>query len=138
MAADGSLNARLEDPTMDTTSSTPYIALSHRWVKEDSYMLMLENYASPRKSIPVSLLKRSIRDALITTVSVGLFYLWVDSLCIIQDDSEDKLREISRTYELFSNAHCTIVADASGPAESGCFKERDPGFLLGFRAIWCR
>lgn len=63
---------------------------------------------------------------------LGITYIWVDSLCIIQDDDQDKERDISRMHEIYSQAFCTVVSDASNSAEVGCFKDRDPACVATF------
>jgi hypothetical protein len=56
------------------------------------------------------LLPRTIRDALEVTLSIGYRFLWVDSLCIVQDDDEDRDLQIDMMDEIYSNATLTIAA----------------------------
>lgn len=46
-------------------------------------------------------------------------YIWVDALCIVQDDNEDKMHEIQRMHEIYSQAELTIVAATGDGANSG-------------------
>ncbi|KAE9365118.1 HET-domain-containing protein, partial [Stipitochalara longipes BDJ] len=64
----------------------------------------------------VSTLPQTIQDAITVTRKLGEKYLWIDSLCIIQDSETDKLQEIGRMDEVYKNAFLTISA-ASG---KGC------------------
>ncbi len=71
--------------------------------------------------IPASRLQQSIKDAISVTRELGLRFLWIDSLCIVQDSDEDKMKELTRMHEVYSNAYFTIVAASA--------KDCDEGFL---------
>ncbi|KXX74204.1 Heterokaryon incompatibility protein 6, OR allele [Madurella mycetomatis] len=63
-------------------------------------------------------LPRTIRDSIEVTRRIGLRYLWIDALCILQDDSEDKAKVISQMHAIYGNAVLTIVAATnSSPSE---------------------
>ncbi|KAI1475880.1 HET-domain-containing protein [Daldinia eschscholtzii] len=91
-----------------------YAALSYCWggpqplelTKDNLDVLLgnnLDNYSLPQ----------TIKDAIIVTHSLGLSYLWIDALCIIQDDPGDKRREISQMCTIYQNAFVTIAAATS-------------------------
>jgi hypothetical protein len=65
------------------------------------------------------LLPRTIGDAIEVTRSLGFTYLWVDSLCIIQDDREDRHNQINMMDEIYINATLTIAAGSSPHANWG-------------------
>lgn len=71
--------------------------------------------------IPASKLQQSIKDAISITRELGLRFLWIDSLCIVQDSNEDKTKELTIMHEVYSNAYVTIVAASA--------KDCDEGFL---------
>ena len=48
-----------------------------------------ENYGRFKSNSPYSILPKTYRDALAVVASVGMRYIWIDSLCIIQDDEND-------------------------------------------------
>ena len=60
--------------------------------------------------LPVSRLPQTILDAFQTAARLGFRYIWIDSLCIIQDDVEDKLREISQMTTIYKQSALTIIA----------------------------
>ena len=60
-----------------------------------------------------------IRNAMQFVAALSEKYLWVDSLCIIQDDPEDKDDQISRMDDVYSGAYATIIAVASKDAQEG-------------------
>ncbi len=64
-------------------------------------------------------LPRTVRDALEVTRSLGFTYLWVDSLCIIQDDEEDRQSQINMMDEIYKNASLTVAAGSSPHADWG-------------------
>lgn len=53
-------------------------------------------------------------------------YVWIDSLCIIQDSIDDWRNESAHMSEIYQNAYCTIAATASADSNGGCFRERNP------------
>jgi hypothetical protein len=55
----------------------------------------------------------ALRDAINITLKLGISYLWVDSLCIIQDDPEDKETEMPRMSVVYSNAEFVVAAAAA-------------------------
>ncbi|KAL8787481.1 MAG: hypothetical protein Q9195_007728 [Heterodermia aff. obscurata] len=89
-----------------------YTALSYCWgmPRQPVETTTTTLYTHMRESISMSTLPHTIRDAVEVTRRLGVRYLWVDSLCIVQDDREDKTREISQMRQIYSNAYCTISA----------------------------
>ena len=81
----------------------------------------LQQYLS---SINMESLPQSIRDAILVTEKLGMRRLWVDSLCIIQDDVADKAREIAQMPQVYGNATVTIAAPRASGVEEGFLQER--------------
>jgi hypothetical protein len=80
-----------------------------------------------------------IQDAIRVTRELGIRYLWIDSLCIIQDSTEDWFTESSRMGDIYSNSYCTISATAAKDSSVGLFLDRKPPVvypLLCVRANW--
>lgn len=71
--------------------------------------------------IPLRTLPRTFRDAIIVARSLGLHFLWVDSLCIIQDSAEDWQHESAMMGKVYSHAYCTIAASAARNCDEGLF-----------------
>jgi Heterokaryon incompatibility protein (HET) len=57
------------------------------------------------QGINVLLLPQTIQDAIAVTRKLGLQFLWVDSLCIMQDSDEHKSQEIGKMRALYNNAY---------------------------------
>lgn len=124
---DGKISAKLEErDDGQYSSAVKYLALSHRWLGDnESPLLSEENRSRFRDDIEISSLKASIRDAICATVRLGIHYLWVDTLCVLQDSEDDKTHEIGRMDSIFSNALCTIAAGIGETADEGCFTSRN-------------
>lgn len=80
---------------------------------------------SYQESIPTSSLPRTIRDAISLSKSLGLSYLWVDSMCIIQDSTVHKQEEIGRMGAMYYNAYVVISAASAATCKDGLLQERD-------------
>jgi Heterokaryon incompatibility protein (HET) len=64
-------------------------------------------------------LPRTIEHACQATHALGETYLWVDALCMVQDDSQSKMHDIRQMYGIYAGALLAIVANCSIDAESG-------------------
>jgi hypothetical protein len=101
-----------------------FAALSYCWGGDDSMSLTRKNLELWSRSLSRSELPKTLSDAITFTMKLGLQYIWIDRLCIIQDDEEDKAREIARMPGIYYGAYVTVSAnDASHCAE---------GFLHNF------
>lgn len=75
--------------------------------------------------IPEDELSRTFRDAVQITRALGCRYLWIDSLCIVQDDTRDWERESGTMHLVYTCAYLTIAASESHDSNGGCFVDRD-------------
>ena len=66
-----------------------YLALSHCWGKSKILTLKSSNIKAMQQALPLTELPRNFRQAIQATKILGFRYLWIDSLCIIQDSIED-------------------------------------------------
>ncbi|KAI8721708.1 HET domain-containing protein [Fusarium sp. LHS14.1] len=64
----------------------------------------------------------AMREARDSTGDEATLYMWVDSLCIIQDDAEDWARESLKMKDVYANAYLTISASALG--RNGCYPHK--------------
>jgi hypothetical protein len=108
-----------------------YIALSHRWgdlsFEEKIEFCTTQNNIERRlKGFSLSELPKTFQDAVKVTRLLGVPYLWIDSLCIIQygDNGKDWDRESGCMEAVFSAAYCTIAATSAIDSNAG-FLERD-------------
>jgi hypothetical protein len=103
-----------------------YLALSYRWGIKKDFALQCKNLSIYKQEIPSTQIPPVIRDAIEVTRSLGFRYLWVDSMCIIQDDPEDWARESATMSKIYGSAVCTIAAANSGSDDTGFFSSRNP------------
>ncbi|KAE8440753.1 hypothetical protein EG329_006612 [Mollisiaceae sp. DMI_Dod_QoI] len=103
---------------------TKYAALSHCWGKIKILRLLKENFEAFQISIPISELSKTFRDSLQVITELGLEYIWIDSLCIIQDDSKDWEREAVKMSAVYGCSEVTIAASSSEDGSKGCFYDR--------------
>jgi hypothetical protein len=73
----------------------------------------------------LSELPETLQDAVFVARHMGLRYLWIDSLCICQDDSEEWARESARMINVYSGAHIVIAANHANNNSAGCFHIRN-------------
>ena len=106
---------------VDTPPQCRYIALSYVWGTAAVFRHLLENTQDLRKTSSLRLLPipATIRDAMILVHAIGERYLWVDSICIIQDDLKMQQTEIMQMGSIYSKAVFTIIAAAGDHANSG-------------------
>ncbi|KAI1180469.1 kinase-like domain-containing protein [Nemania sp. FL0916] len=109
------------------TIMVPYVALSHCWGKIDrtrKFVTEKKNINDLMNQISFDLLPKTFRDAITTTRQLGFRYLWIDSLCIIQDDETDWLIEAKKMEDVYSNAYITIAASSATSSLEGFLLDR--------------
>jgi hypothetical protein len=112
-----------------------YLALSHQWGKRENKIhspTTSDNIDRRLEGISVEDLPIMFRDAIEVTRKLRVRYLWVDSLCIIQEGEKcDFAVEAKRMETVFSFAHCVIAAShALGTSESFLEKQAERKFVL--------
>ena len=64
--------------------------------------------------------------AIFIASKLGLEYLWIDSLCIIQDDEDDWRQESALMSTVYGNSYLNIAAAGASDGSLGCFFENEP------------
>lgn len=83
------------------------------------------NIASWTREIPCSDIMHTFRDAIDVTRALGFQYLWIDSLCIIQDSESDWLHESSLMSDVYKFSDCNITAAHATSDAIGLFVDRE-------------
>jgi Heterokaryon incompatibility protein (HET) len=128
-ALDGSMTPRI---IVASEERGLYTVLSHRWGTAPKLTTRKETLELYVKSLPMNELPPTFRDAIEVTRSLRIKYLWIDSLCIIQDDPNDWEAEAAQMGNIFEGACCTIAAidaiDDATQEDEGLFlpRNRDP------------
>jgi Heterokaryon incompatibility protein (HET) len=108
-----------------------YVALSHCWglsadnPYDQQYVTNSDTLSSRLRGMPMAELPKTFQDAVVVTRELGLRYLWIDSLCIVQDSKVEMQQEIQKMALVYGNATVTISATSAGNSTSG-FLARDP------------
>ncbi|KAI3324944.1 HET-domain-containing protein [Xylariaceae sp. AK1471] len=106
-----------------------YIALSHCWgtmPKGLEFFTDKDNLERHKKNIEFQKLPRTFQDAVTITRDLGIKYIWIDSLCIIQEDQDDWENEAGKMEDVFSSAYCTIAASSARSCLEGFIHDRQP------------
>lgn len=87
-------------------------------------MTTKENYASIDRVICFESLPKTLQDAIKVTTELEYCFLWVDSLCIVQDCPVDKSREIANVPAIYNSAVPTIAASTAASTTEGFLQAR--------------
>src|SRR3569833_960270 len=123
----------LRDVDFDHTwTVTSYKTLSHCWGKCNRLELRKDNFEAIRNGIIVQDLPETFSEAMVTAKSLGCRFIWIDSLCIIQDSPEDWSQQSLLMSEVYSNSACNIYALDAKDDAVGFLLDRDPTFVEPF------
>ncbi|TVY39521.1 hypothetical protein LSUB1_G003953 [Lachnellula subtilissima] len=113
----------------EKNQSVEYATLSHCW---GNPFVMKENCTLTKSTLPLFTSKISLEefpktflDAIQVCKSLDISYIWIDSLCILQDDKEDWNRESVTMNNVYSNGMINIAASSASDGSVGCFFERN-------------
>jgi hypothetical protein len=104
----------------------PYVALSHCWGQSRLLTLTSESMEHFRYGIGMHELPKTFWEAVYVFRRLGVQYLWIDSLCILQDCKKDWKTESAMMQKVYSQCICTIAATASMDSLAGLFRSRSP------------
>ncbi|KAL6711828.1 hypothetical protein ACN47E_002871 [Coniothyrium glycines] len=130
---DGKWHASLKmTQNLHPSPATPeiqYATLSHAWGTQKFMTLTTTNYQSFAQGIPIELLSRCFQDAIHVTSALGLQYIWIDSLCIVQDSLADWETESLRMSYVYQNAFLNLSVSGFASGMDGFLpasREPDP------------
>lgn len=115
---------RLIEPWPDF--STPYVALSYCWSGTQPLQTTSHNLEDYKKEIPWNALPVVYQNAAEVILRLGVRYLWIDALCIVQDDRADWDEEACKMADVYRYAHFTIVVASSPDPYTPFLVPRDP------------
>lgn len=101
-----------------------YMTLSHCWGKklDTNAITTRGNLPSRMKEINLGDLPANFWDAISITRRLGIRYLWIDALCIIQDSQDDWAQESVKMGHIYDSSYLTIAASASEDSNGGCYR----------------
>ena len=100
--------------------TTPeYAALSYMWGGPQRFLTTKETLQARMAEIDFEDLPGTLREAVSVCRAIGIQWLWVDALCIIQDDPQDKLEQVKAMGEVFRSATLTLIPAFSLGSDQG-------------------
>ena len=103
--------------------NTIYATLSHCCDGRCDKILTSDTLRQFEESIPLASLPKSFQDAIVITQELGVSYMWIDALCIIQDSDNDEewRREASFMGDIYANSYVTLAASNSLNLRVACY-----------------
>ncbi|PMD21488.1 HET-domain-containing protein [Hyaloscypha hepaticicola] len=118
-----------------TNERSHYACLSYCWGGPQEVLTTKANLHEYAKRLPVDRLPKTLQDAISVSKTLGLRFLWIDALCIIQNSDEDKAVEINKMGSIYRDATVTIFAASASRVGDGFLQHRssdEGGVLLPF------
>ena len=115
---------RLCEISGDAIQRVDYFTLSHCWGKVPLFNLNSSTVEAMKLGMPLSRLPRTFQDAIHIARKLGADYMWIDSLCIMQDSLEDWQQVSARMRDIYAYSACNIAATAAVDSTQGCLFER--------------
>ncbi|KXJ94853.1 heterokaryon incompatibility protein-domain-containing protein [Microdochium bolleyi] len=101
-----------------------YTTLSHRWGHNEQFKLLKATEESMARDIPWDTIPKTFRDAMNLTRQLGVDHIWIDTICIMQDDPDDWRFEATRMKDVYSSSHLNIAANHSLGSNGGLYADR--------------
>ncbi|KAI1279639.1 heterokaryon incompatibility protein-domain-containing protein [Xylaria sp. FL0933] len=113
--------------------TSQYVALSYKWGECKPFLLLNPNkddlFAKDGLRRNWDSIPKTIQDSIDFVRRVGCRYVWVDQLCLVQDDDDDRSTGITAMDLVYEQAYFTILAGSGTDADSGL-----PGVREGTRS----
>ncbi|RDL30188.1 uncharacterized protein BP5553_10466 [Venustampulla echinocandica] len=119
---DDDFHLRLRNSEVDERGA--YVYLSYAWGGLQPLITKESNMSDFTKGIPLETIPVTWRDAFVLVRQLGIKYLWIDALCIVQDSQEDWAREASQIGDYVSNAAIVLAAGFGANPSTGLFTSR--------------
>ncbi|KAK8062587.1 serine/threonine protein kinase [Apiospora hydei] len=128
------LTLRLIETAEKPPQDGRYIALSHPWGDKTKHIPFCtwrtdvrndgHDVETFKQAIPFDKMPATFQHAVTVALSLGIRYIWIDSLCIIQGPDGDFNEEASRMEDVFSGAYCVLAASRATGMHDGFLGER--------------
>jgi hypothetical protein len=117
--------------TAEDPPTGPYASLSHRWGSASVLKCTDNNIDQLKQFIAKETLPVTYQNAFNVLLFLDIKYIWIDSLCIIQDQNsgEDWNQEAETMMKVYQKAFLNLAATRSENSDMGLFAERDPNWL---------
>ncbi len=136
--SDGTITSKLVEniqeilPNTSTGHNLQYIALSHCWgdISNHPPKTTKSNLAQFKNQIPRNQLSKTFLDVLGIAYRLHIQYVWIDSLCIIQDDEDDWARQAANMALILASSTVTISSLAAANGNDGLFQNRSKSHIV--------
>lgn len=108
----------------------PYVALSHCWGGNIPNKTIKSTLDALQHGIPIASLPQNFQDAILITRKLNLRYVWIDALCIVQDDPADWAREADLMDEVYAYSTVTITGLNSPSSTAGILRPHRPASVV--------
>jgi hypothetical protein len=109
---------------------TEYVSLSHCWGKVPFFKLTQDKLQELEQSIPLQQLPMVFQDAIRITYDLGFRYIWIDSLCIIQDSRDDWHKESLAMDRVYLNGVLNLAATGYRNGQEGLLRFTEPREIM--------
>lgn len=116
----------LETDDLTHGAEEPYIALSHCWGTTRTLLSTKATVEQWKQKIPFGKLSNTFKDVAKLAQGLGVKYIWIDSICIIQDDKDDWQIEAAKMASIYEGAHIVVAATGSINGDIGFLNKRRP------------
>lgn len=105
-----------------------YACLSHCWGARHEVQTRRSNLELHKEGILTNTLSKTFRDVIKFVSHLGIQFLWIDSLCIVQDDENDRSREMAAMCDIYRGCWICVAATAARDGSDGLFATVPPEF----------
>ncbi|KAK7921526.1 heterokaryon incompatibility protein-domain-containing protein, partial [Apiospora marii] len=105
-----------------------YATLSHCWGSHQTLVTTTATINTRRRGIEWKDIPRTYQDSIEVCLQLGIGYLWIDSLCILQDDRQDWEIESAKMADIYENSYITIAATKAEDDVAGLFSNTRSSF----------
>ena len=132
---DSSISVHLQENHKEIPMKALYATLSHCWGSHHTCITTTANINRHSRGIAWTEVPLTWRQIIQYCLKLDISYLWIDALCIIQDDAEDWQEESAKMADIYQNSFLTLAATASSSDATGCFTEHNEDMDTGAFAL---
>lgn len=125
-----SMSRKLQLIDFDPSMASRYTALSYCWGDTEKQLRATSGTLSSLSAgVDISCLPQTLRDAVSVTTSLRTDLIWIDSLCIVQDNTDDWNREAGKMSVVYALALVTIIASSASACDTGFLDHEREGSI---------
>ena len=113
----------IETTKTDGNAPPAYVCLSHCWGQSIPLKLTAATLEQLKQAVPLADLSKTLQHAIDIPTRLGIDYIWIDSLCILQDSKHDWEQEAAQMGAIYEGCLLVIAATASFDGSGGCYRD---------------